>query len=172
MLPVLNHRESIERERAGLEIDRLGAGPIAKPLMQLIKPWDRMAKLLRFGMDRLLASQTRLLCYLSGSLLLVTIDEDTRQNWILAGEQMQRLWVKAHQMGLCVGPVTVSLYLDHRYQEEGMAQYYPKHQVLLEEIHGSLQSLLKGKIGAIVFSPDLTLLERGRGTSHKATGLS
>jgi hypothetical protein len=148
---LLMDRESIERERAGLEIDRLGAGPIIKPLMQLIKPWDRMTKLLRFGMDRMLASHTRLMCYLSGSLLLVSIDEDTREHWIRAGEQMQRLWVKAHQMGLCVHPVTVSLYLDHRYEAEGMAQYYPRHLALLEEIHVSLKTLLRGKIGAIVF---------------------
>lgn len=148
---LLMDTESVQSKRAGLEIDRLGAWPVVKPLMQLIKPWDRMAMLLRFGMDRLLASQTRLSCYLSGSLVLVSIGEDTRLNWILAGEQMQRLWVRAQQLGLGVHPVTVSLYLDHRYQAEGMNNYYPEHQALLEEVHASLETLLGGDIGAILF---------------------
>jgi hypothetical protein len=144
-------KKEAEAERTGLEIDRLGAGPVAKPLMTLIKPWHRMKALSSFGMVHMLAGQSAFTTLASGSLILITVNADQRTDWILAGEQMQRIWIAAHQIGLCTQPVTVGLYLDQRYQREGMANFLSAQEPLLLSLRKRLNGLLGERTGAIIF---------------------
>lgn len=140
-----------DNDGIGLEIDRLGAGPGAKIIMKSIEPWERMQKLSRFGIDRVLAGHSRFLTLCSGALCLLTFTQDNKLNWIKAGEQMERIWINAQYNNYCIHPVTVALYLDHRYQKEGMKNFHPKHKPLLEEIRSELALLLGNKTGAILF---------------------
>jgi hypothetical protein len=143
-------RMEAESKRTGLEIDRLGAGPFAAAIMRWLKPWTRMQRLRRYGIDRALANQTRALALCAGALVLVTIDGDEPSQWLRAGEQVQRLWVTAHQQGLCVQPLPVALYLDQRFQAEGIANFLPEHRPLLEEMRQSISDLLGERVGAMI----------------------
>lgn len=153
-----------ENDGIGLEIDRLGAGPGAKLIMKSIEPWRRMQKLSRFGIDRVLAGHSRFLTHCSGALCLLTISQNNTENWIKAGQQMERIWINAHYNSYCTHPVTVALYLDHRYQTDGMKDFLPKHKPLLEEIRSELALLLGDKTGAILFRV-------GKGIAMKNTAI-
>jgi len=144
-------RGEADYSRTGLEIDRLGAGPLAGPIMRWLQPWRRMSRLHRYGVDRLLASQTRALALCSGALVLVTIDRNEPTRWVRAGEQVQRLWNIAQQQGLCVQPLPVALYLDQRFQAEGTAHFLQEHRTLLEELRQLLSALLGGRTGAMLY---------------------
>jgi hypothetical protein len=144
-------REAAKRMRVGLEIDRLGAGPLAVPVMRLLQSWPRMQRLARFGVDAALASQTRALAHCAGALVLVTIESDDTEHWIRAGQQVQRLWVTAQRQGLCVQPLPVAMYLDQRFQCEGAANFEPSHRPLLAAMHAELAKLLQGRIGAMLY---------------------
>jgi len=148
---ILFSRAEAEDKRAGLEIDRLGAGPVAARIMRFLEPWDRMTRLCRYGVDGALANQTRALAFCAGALVLVTIDSDEPAQWIRAGEQVQRLWITAHQQGLCVQPLPVALYLDQRFQEEGTANFRPGHGPLLAEMRSGLAGLLGNRVGAMLY---------------------
>ena len=143
--------EMVRESRQGLEIDRLGAGPAAGYIMRFLQPWDRMERLQRYGIDAALAGQSRFLGLATGVMVLVTVPEDTPHHWILAGEEVERLWVAAEEQGLCVHPMTVSLFLNHRYSEEGMVGFLPKHRPILEELHSELDRLLGDRIGTMLF---------------------
>lgn len=147
---LLSKREA-ENRRMGLEIDRLGAGPIAKPLMWLIKPWSRMSNLRKFGMDSLLARHSQLMAIMSGGICLVTVPSDEAQYWIKAGEQTQRLWITAQRLGICVHPMTVALYLGLRYRSAGMKEFLPHHEAILDEMIHGLDRLIPTGIGAMLF---------------------
>lgn len=148
---ILFTREMARERQMGLEIDRLGAGPAANAIMRFLQPWERTERLQRYGIDMALASQSRFLGLASGALVLVTVAGDTPLNWMLAGEETERLWVAAEEQGLCVHPMTVSLFLDRRYREEGMAQFLPKHRPILEEMSGELGRLLGDRTGTMLF---------------------
>lgn len=148
---MLFSRAEAERKRAGLEIDRLGAGPIAAQIMRLLRPWERMERFSRYGVDRMLASQTQALASCAGALVLVTIRDNEAAQWIRAGEQVQRLWITAHQQGLCVQPLPVALYMDQRFQEEGMANFLSLHRPLLDEVRSALAGLLGNRVGAMLY---------------------
>jgi len=148
---ILFSSEQAQKRRLGLEIDRLGAGPAAASIMRFLQPWERMKRLQRFGVDRALANQSRFLALASGVLTLVSISQDTRKGWILAGEQVERLWVGAEEQGLCVHPMTVVLFLNQRFRDEGMADFLPQHRPLLEEIDENLKRLLGDRTGTMLF---------------------
>lgn len=148
---ILFTQQIAQEKRMGLEINRLGAGPAAAMIMRFLQPWERMQRLQRYGMDRALAGQSRFLSLSSGALILVSIPQDTNTYWLHAGEQVERLWVKAEEQGLCVHPMTVVLLLHQRYQSEGLAHFLPEHRPLLEEIDRELGSLLCDRTGTMLF---------------------
>ena len=154
---ILFSRAEADSKRAGLEIDRLGAGPFAASLMHWLQPWSRMERLARCGVDRVLANQTRSLAFCAGALVLVTIERDEPEQWIRAGEQVQRLWTTAHQQGLCVQPLPIAMYLDQRFQKEGAEHFPPAHRPLLEQMRGDLALLIGNRVGAMLYRVGLGL---------------
>lgn len=148
---ILFTEEMAQRMRMGLEIERLGMGPMARPFLQFLQPWERVSKLSRWGLIRLLAGQSRMLARMTGALVVVSIPQGTIENWMRAGEQVQRLWIRAHERGMAVHPMTVAFYLDLRYQEEGMQAFLPSHGKLLQELRGRLKELLPEGIGTMLF---------------------
>lgn len=148
---ILFTRQIAHEKRIGLEINRLGAGPAAAMIMHFLQPWERMQRLQKYGIDRALAGQSRFLALSSGALLLVSVPQDTRTDWLRAGEQVERLWVKAEEQGLSVHPMTVALFLHQRYRNEGLTQFLPGHFALLEEIDTELGSLLRDQTGTMLF---------------------
>lgn len=148
---ILFNRELAEQRRIGLEIDRLGVGPGAEKIMRFLAPWERMKRLSRKGVDKMLAGQSKMLALSAGSLVLVTIPGTSRADWLNAGQQIERLWVKAQALGMCVHPMTVALYLDLRYRQEGMTNFLPQHEALLRELRDLLQAAIPDGQGAMLF---------------------
>ena len=144
-------RRDALRERTGLQVERLGAGPLALPLMRLLQPWSRMTRLARLGADAALASHTRMMVLCTGALVLVTVRTDEAAQWIRAGEQVQRLWVTAQQQRLSVQPVPVALYLDQRFRSEGMIHFEPPHAPLLTDMQRQLAVLVGDRVGAMIY---------------------
>jgi hypothetical protein len=105
----------------------------------------------RWGLHRVLAGQSRFLALTSSALVVVSIPESTPADWMRAGEQVQRLWVKAHEQGLAIHPMTVAFYLDRRYQDEGLVNFCPGHQANLEELRRRLSNEALDGIGAMLF---------------------
>lgn len=148
---IMFSRAEAEDKRIGLEIDRLGIGPSARPMLKFLKPWERMQRLSRWGVDRALAGHSRMLAMSSGAMVLVRIKDNSPRSWMLAGEQVERLWNNAMEAGLQVHPMTVSLYLDQRFQEDGMQDFQPNHESLLRNNRRMLGDILGEDIGAMIF---------------------
>lgn len=144
-------REQIESQRTGLEYDRLGIGPGSTVILKLLKPWQRMQRLSKIGVDAALSNQSRMLAASSGAIGLVTIPDHEVESWIRSGEQVQRVWTKAQELGVSIHPMTVALYLSQRYQSEGMTNFLPQHEPWLKEISAGLAPILQDRVGAMVF---------------------
>ena len=153
-------RRDALRERTGLQIERLGAGPLAVPLMRLLRPWSRMTRLTRLGADAALANHTRMMALCTGALVLVTVGTEVAAQWIRAGEQVQRLWVTAQQQRLSVQPVPVALYLDQRFRSEGKIHFEPSHTPFLTEMRRQLAVLVGDRVGAMIYRVGIGLRMR------------
>jgi hypothetical protein len=82
---------------------------------------------------------------------LITIARTSRQDWVRAGEQVQRLWIQAQELGLQTHPMPVALYLDQRYHEEGMNEFTSSHHELLQKLRGRVACLIPTGTGAMLF---------------------
>ncbi len=131
---ILFDSEEVAIKRLGLEYDRLGLGPASALMLKYLQPWDRMKRLIKYGVHRILANQTRFLALASGAIVLITFKDDTVENWIKCGEQTQRFWITAAELSLCIQPMTVALYMNQRYKDEGLKHFYPEQEKLLEEM--------------------------------------
>ena len=148
---LLLNPQMVQDVRMGLELDRLGVGPLGGMLLRWLRPWPRVQRLSRWGLIRILASQSGLLARFTGALVLVTIAGGACQDWMRAGEQVQRLWIQAQELGLQTHPMPVALYLDQRYQGEGLKDFLPSHHYLLQDLRSRLGSLVPTGIGAMIF---------------------
>lgn len=148
---LLLNPQMVQDVRMGLEFDRLGLGPLGGILLRWLRPWHRVQRFSRWGLIRMLARQSSLLARSTGALILVTIDRAGCQNWMRAGEQVQRLWIKAQELGLQTHPMPVALYLDQRYQREGVKEFLPSHHRLLQDLRSRLAGLVPTGVGAMLF---------------------
>ena len=148
---LLVNSKMVEDVRMGLEIDRLGVGPFGGMLLRWLRPWQRVQRFSRWGLIRVLAHQSGLLARSTGALVLVTIERAASQDWMRAGEQVQRLWIRAQEQSLQTHPMPVALYLDQRYQEEGLKEFLPSHYPLLEDLKSRLADLIPAGFGAMLF---------------------
>ena len=124
---------------------------MASLVIRFLRPWERMTKLAKIGVDRLLSKQSQFMGIMSGGMVLVGASENTMESWVQAGRQVQRLWIQAQECGLCVHPMTVALYLNSRYKEEGSKSFLPAHIPILDEIEGKLTHLLPNQYGMMLF---------------------
>ena len=148
---LLVNRQMAQDVRMGLEIDRLGVGPLGGMLLRWLRPWPRVQRLSRWGLVYALARQSGLLARFTGSLVLITTGRNGSQNWVRAGEQVQRLWTKAQELGLQTHPMPVALYLDHRYHSEGLNNFLPAHYELLRRLRSRIESLIPTGTGVMLF---------------------
>lgn len=148
---LLVNPQMVQDIRMGLEIDRLGLGPLGGMLLRCLRPWHRVQRFSRWGLVRVLAHQSGLLARATGALVLVTISRAGCQDWMRAGEQVQRLWIQAQELGLQTHPMPVALYLDQRYQREGVKEFLPIHHCLLQDLRSRLASLVSSEFGAMLF---------------------
>jgi hypothetical protein len=147
--------------QSGLESDRLGLGPSAEIVLRWLRPWERMKRLSHWGVDRVLAGQSRWLANMTGCLMLVSIPASTPENWVKAGEQVQRLWIKAQEHKLAVHPMTIALYLDLRFREEGLKGFLPVQQGLLGEMRQMMAGFGFDGVGTMLFRLGYAVPMRG-----------
>lgn len=144
-------KQAAHEIRMGLEVDRLGLGPAGAAFLRVLRPWRRVERLSRWGLIRLLAAQSGLLAKASGVLVLVTTKGRSAEDWMRAGEQVQRLWIRAQEEGWQTHPLPVGLYLDQRFQEEGMSEFLPSHARLLQSLRRQIGELVPEGLGAMLF---------------------
>ncbi|MBA2252944.1 MAG: hypothetical protein H0W13_09610 [Nitrospirales bacterium] len=148
---LLFNRQMAQDVRMGLEIDRLGVGPLGAMLLRWLRPWPRVQRLSRWGLVYALARQSGLLARFTGALVLITTGRTGSQNWVRAGEQVQRIWIKAQELGLQTHPMPVALYLDQRYHTEGLNDFLPAHNELLQRLRSRIESLIPTGTGVMLF---------------------
>ena len=104
-----------EATRDGLDYRTLGLPPGARWVLRWLRPWQRMAWLNRFGAAEMFSLPSLRLVRASGAIGFLSIDQSDPQSMIAGGRVMQRLWLKAEQLGLALHPLgSVPIFLAHQ----------------------------------------------------------
>ena len=94
-----------EQTRDGLDYRTLGLPLGGRTVLRLIRSWQTMSLLSKFGMASLMAAPSKRLVRNSGAIGLIYLDTRTPHSMIRGGQTMQRMWRHATQLGLSVHPL-------------------------------------------------------------------
>ncbi len=97
--------EHAERTRDGLDYRTLGLPPGASWVLRAMRPWSIMSLLNRCGIVQLLTMPGADLVRRSGAIGFLYVDNRSTTSLIAGGRAMQRMWLQATQLGLCVQPL-------------------------------------------------------------------
>jgi len=106
--------EESERTRDGLDYRTLGLPPGGRFVLQLLRPWRRMAALNRVGLATAMSLPTIRLVRASGAIGFLSIPDRSPESMITGGRAMQRIWLKATELGLSLHPLgSLPIFLAH-----------------------------------------------------------
>lgn len=103
-------QEEEEQKRIGFYIKTLELPPPAQIMFKIFRRWSVMRVLNRIGLAKAAAkgnARTYVSCAAMG---VVVVPRKTPQDFITAGMMMQRVWLKATQLGLSIQPLTGVLF--------------------------------------------------------------
>lgn len=113
-----------QKEKTGLYAKTMELLPPQLAVFKLLKNWSIARFLIKMGIAKFIAKENAKL-YGSCSAIGIIAVEDNDKDFFDAGRVMQRVWLKATQMGLAMHLVTGVLYLGQRI-EAGMDEEFSK----------------------------------------------
>ena len=131
----------VETTRDGLDVRTLELPPGAAGLFRMLRPWRRMRLVHRLGLGRLLVVPSRFAVRRSGILGLLTTENSTPENFLLAGRTFQRLWLAASAESLALQPLgSLPIFLAHVEQLDG-SRLAPHHIDRIKNLRRRLDQL-------------------------------
>ena len=101
-------------KRTGLYVKTLELTPPQAFVFKLFSYWRTARILNKLGFSRFVAKSNAQI-YATGSALgILAFEDNRRENFIFAGRLLQRLWLKATQMGMSLHPLTGVFFLMQR----------------------------------------------------------
>lgn len=141
-----------KRKRCGLYLKTMELAPPQVAIFKLLSNWRRAKILNLLGLPRFIAKENSKI-YSSGSAHGIIAVEDNDTEFIGAGRIMQRVWLKATELGLSFHLITGVLYLAQRVNAGQEKMLLPWHIPLIVRAYGEIEKIfgVNGKTIAILF---------------------
>lgn len=145
--------EEERRERSGLYVETLELSKFQKFGFKLFSHWFAMKFFNRLSFADMVAKDNARIYASSSAFGVISMPSRSPQEFIIAGRVMQRLWLKATELGLSLQPVTGVLFLMHRITGGGSAQLREDHIELIKNAYGKIEEEfnLKGEVMVMLF---------------------
>lgn len=121
-------------KKTGLYLETLELSPPQKLAFMMFKNWRLVQILNIFGLSKFLAKEGAKLNDSTGALGIITMPNDSPEHFIATGKMLQRIWLKATKMGLCLQPLGAIPYLAQRVFS-GDTRLSPRHREIIKEIY-------------------------------------
>jgi hypothetical protein len=144
-------REEEQKKKSGLYLETMELAAPKRTALKFLKKWRVMRFCNRMHFARRIAADNSKV-YASGSGLGVLVVPDTDASFLIAGRAMERLWLKAMQMGLSFHLITGTLFFwqkVHAGESEGFSK---EHIGLLESGYHDIQSAFGVSDGVIALA--------------------
>lgn len=98
----------------GINASALGNAPAQLAALSMIRDKKIAETLRKIGGGNILADNTQQSVNNASCLAILTLPESSQENFFLGGMAVQRLWLRAEQLGLAIQPLLSPLYLFQR----------------------------------------------------------
>ena len=114
-----NKAEESEK-KYGMLIDTLELQPPQKIIFRWFSNWDLSGILRKINLPKIIAKENSKI-YSSGPAIgALVIPDDSPKNYIKTGMLLQKIWLKATELGISIQPIAGVLYLARRLNDSGM----------------------------------------------------
>ena len=115
-----------EQKRAGLFLKTLEFDKPTNLFFHLFKNWYIMNLFNKIGFARLVAATNAKIYSRSAAVGLISLKNDTKESYIQAGRQLQRIWLTVEKCGLSFQMITGILYFMHRIRAAKVDSFFTK----------------------------------------------
>jgi len=163
--------EQVEVSRDGMDIMTLELAPQDKLFFPLLKHFNFVRLMQRFGATRLVAANARKLMLSASAAGLISIATGSDTSWVNAGRLLERVWLEATRIGLSFHLMTGITLLLQKIREgdvtglsESNLELLNKADVLLSKLAGDTA------ITALLFRVGFCSLPSGRSLRRSVGG--
>lgn len=137
-------KQEDEARKTGFFIDTLELPPPARLGLKLLSKWQRarfLNKLL--GMNNVVGKENAKIYAQSSGIGIVLSPQESAQDAVRAGMLIQRVWLKATQLGLSFQPLAGTLYLALRLHAGEMQGFSSLDQSIINEQYRRIQDIFE-----------------------------
>jgi hypothetical protein len=127
----------------GIDVDSLELGPAERAGLQLGRCWRVMRVLAQVGGGQGLEKNARRAVASSSAVGLLTMRGTERENYFEGGRALQRLWLRATELGLAFQPLASLPYLFARLERGGANDFSIAQRSALQELRASYSSIFE-----------------------------
>ena len=135
-------QEEEKRQRTGLYLKTMELEPPQEKALKLFKSWGLMKFFNFFGAAKAIA-KTNEKSYAASPAIGAIIINDTDDDFLNAGRIMQRVWLKATDLGLSCHLMTGVLFFWQRLKNKTDNTFSKKHQNLITQAYADIAQTLE-----------------------------
>lgn len=143
-------KEDIEKS-VGFYIKTLEFKPQQLSAFKLFKNWKVLRLFNLMGVPRFVARENAKIYKSCGAIGAIVINESSQENFITAGRLLQRVWLRATNLGLALQPLTGILFLFLAISSGGKHGLSQRHVELVKDSYGEIKSAFNVEEGVIAF---------------------
>jgi len=130
-----------DKKRIGFYIKTLELPPPAQVIFKIFRHWPIMKVLNKIGMAKAAAQGNAKIYASCAAMGTVVVPHKTPQDFITAGRIMQRVWLKATQIGLNIQPLTGVLFFMQGIRAGHTEQFTPAQLNLIRGAYASIKNV-------------------------------
>jgi nitroreductase len=140
-------QDEADKTRDGLPITTLELNSFQQKAFRLISSWNIVNFLNKFGINRIISGQSYRLMKSAPAVGIITMDNNTPEDYINGGRAFERIWLTAASRGLAFQPMGGIVFLTTKFRLNAGGGFSRKQQACLKEIYNSLCSICPVKEG-------------------------
>jgi hypothetical protein len=130
--------DELDKTRDGLPITSLELNKPQQKAFKLISSWKTIDFLNKFGISKIISGYSYRLVKSASAVGLITMDNNSPEDYINGGRAFERIWLIATSGGLAFQPFGGIVFLTTKLRLYGGEGFSLKQQKSLEEIYSSL----------------------------------
>lgn len=140
-------------KRLGFYIKTLELPLPVQKILPLLRSWWLISIFNRIGLNHLIAKGNVKVYASSSAMGVVVVHDYSPRNMVLAGRMLQRIWLKATEMGLSLQPLTGVAFFTQRINAKDADKFSEDQIVLIQEAYGEIARIfnLKDKVAPLMF---------------------
>jgi hypothetical protein len=148
------NQAEIERTRDGLPIASLELGRVGSLAFRILKNWNIVKCLNRFGLSRAVANHSSVLMKCCSAAGLITAPDISPSSFLEVGRSFQRVWLNTTKENLAFQPMTALIFLQLRSRLGDYQGITAEQRTVIDGLRDDLDKFLgisKGRVPAMLF---------------------